>query len=251
MSFSPSSRARLTEHDVERFPGDTLFDRIGRAVCAAGVLPRRELYEAWEVARRVRRRFKGGRVIDIAGGHGLLAQMMLLLDRSSPNAIVVDRVLPPSHVAVHTALVGAWPHLAGTVTFIEADLGTVSLEPGDVVVSSHACGALTDAVLERASEVRARVAVLPCCHVVPRNGADAIRGVGTTGLSRVDAAHPRYHHEQEPVVAGGTIACMNRRRLTPSRPNSSPRLRSRQVSHVGLRTLGRSRHSASISASER
>lgn len=176
MSFSPSSRARLTGHDVERFAGDTLFDRIGRAVCAAGVLPRRELFEAWEVARRVRRRFKGGRIIDIAGGHGLLAQVLLLLDRSSRGAVVVDRVLPPSHVAVHGALVAAWPHLAGAVTFVEADLGTVSLESDDLVVSSHACGALTDAVLARAVAARARVAVLPCCHVVPRSGVDAIAG---------------------------------------------------------------------------
>jgi hypothetical protein len=32
------------------------------------------------------------------------------------------------------------------------------------VVSCHACGALTDLVLTRASAARARVAVLPCCH---------------------------------------------------------------------------------------
>ncbi len=34
----------------------------------------------------------------------------------------------------------------------------------DIVVSSHACGALTDRVLDRAATARARVAVLPCCH---------------------------------------------------------------------------------------
>lgn len=176
MSFSPSSRARLTNHDVGRFPADTLHDRIGRAMCAAGVLPRRELFEAWEVARRIRRRFKGGRVIDIAGGHGLLAHVLLLLDRSSQSAIVVDRVLPPSHLAVHAALVDAWPALTGAVAFVEADLGTVSLHTEDLVVSSHACGGLTDAVLQRASHARARVAVLPCCHVVSRSGVDAIAG---------------------------------------------------------------------------
>jgi hypothetical protein len=32
----------------------------------------------------------------------------------------------------------------------------------DVVVSSHACGALTDRVLERAAAASARGAVLPC-----------------------------------------------------------------------------------------
>ena len=59
-----SSKNRLTEKETILFPSDTLFDKIGRAVCHANCLPRKELYEAWEVARRVRRRFRGGRVVD-------------------------------------------------------------------------------------------------------------------------------------------------------------------------------------------
>ena len=55
MTFLPSSRARLTRYDRARFSGETLFDRLGRAVCEAGCLPRKELYEAWEVGKRVRR----------------------------------------------------------------------------------------------------------------------------------------------------------------------------------------------------
>src|SRR5918994_2016736 len=94
--FSPSSRARLTDRDLGRFPDDTLFHRVARAVCHVGCLPRKELYEAWEMARRVRRVFRGGRVIDLGAGHGLLAQVMLLLDDSSPTALVVDTSLPPS-----------------------------------------------------------------------------------------------------------------------------------------------------------
>src|ERR671912_2300779 len=93
-TFSHASTARLTSHDLGRFSGATLFDRIARAVCEAGCLPRKELYEAWEVARRTRRLFRGGRVLDVAGGHGLLAHVMLLLDDSSPNAIVLDKTLP-------------------------------------------------------------------------------------------------------------------------------------------------------------
>ena len=65
-------------------------------MCEAGCLPRKELYKAWEVARRARRLFRGGRVVDVAGGHGLLAAIMLLLDDSSPRAIVVDPVVPAS-----------------------------------------------------------------------------------------------------------------------------------------------------------
>ena len=75
-----SSKNRLTERMLPRFSGTTLFDNIARAVCRAGCLPRKELYENWEVARRVRRRFRGGRIVDLAGGHGLLAHLLLLLD---------------------------------------------------------------------------------------------------------------------------------------------------------------------------
>jgi hypothetical protein len=164
VTFLPSSRGRLTAYDLARFPGDTLFDRLGRAVCHAGCLPRKELYEAWEVARRVRRLFRGGRVIDLGAGHGLLAQIMLILDDSSPEALIVDKTLPPSSGKLYEALVQAWPRLSGRVHFAASVLDDVEILSSDVVVSSHACGAVTDRVLERAAEARARVAVLPCCH---------------------------------------------------------------------------------------
>ena len=162
--FAHGSKSRLTEKDLGRFAGDTLLDRVGRAVCLAGVVPRKELFEAWEVARRVRRRFRGGRVVDLAAGHGLLAHLMLLLDDSSPSAVAVDVALPPSAARVHAALVAAWPRLATRLTFASAAIDDVPLYEADVVVSSHACGALTDRILERAMSARARVAVLPCCH---------------------------------------------------------------------------------------
>lgn len=155
---------RLTTHNLALFPGEKLFDRIGRAVCEAGCLPRKELYEAWETARRVRRLFRGGRVVDLAGGHGLLAHIMLLLDDTSPYAVVVDPVVPPSAAKLHAVLVAAWPRLDHRVKFREAGIDDVALEPTDVVVSAHACGGLTDEVIDRATFVRARVAVLPCCH---------------------------------------------------------------------------------------
>jgi SAM-dependent methyltransferase len=159
-----SSRNRLTEKLLPRFSGDTLFDAIARAVCRAGCLPRKELYEAWEVARRVRRRFRGGRIVDLACGHGLLAQICLLLDDSSSLALAVDRQIPNSAATLATALNAAWPRLADRVRFVEADLAEVELHNDDLVVSAHACGGLTDLILGRAVAARARVAVLPCCH---------------------------------------------------------------------------------------
>lgn len=178
LAFSPSSRGRLTDRDLGRFPDKTLFHRVARAVCHAGCLPRKELYEAWEVARRVRRLFRGGRVVDLGGGHGLLAQIMLLLDDSSPGAIVVDKTLPASAATLHAALVDAWPRLSGRVTFVAAPMenARVAILDTDVVVSIHACGALTDVVLHRAAAARARVAVLPCCQDLDSCDAGALSG---------------------------------------------------------------------------
>ena len=116
------------------------------------------------MARRVRRIFRGGRVVDMGAGHGLLAQIMLLLDDSSPDALVVDTTLPASSAKVHEALVRAWPRLRERVAFVAGALDEVDLLETDVVVSSHACGELTDRILRRACAARARVSVLPCCH---------------------------------------------------------------------------------------
>jgi hypothetical protein len=174
--FSPSSKGRLTTRDLDRFPGATLFDRVARAVCQAGCLPRKELYEAWEVARRTRRLFRGGRVVDLAAGHGLLGQLMLILDDSSPEVLIVDPALPPSSTKLHETLQEAWPRLRGRVTVVAGGLDAVPIHPTDVVVSSHACGALTDAVLALAVASRARVSVLPCCHDSRSGKAGALRG---------------------------------------------------------------------------
>jgi hypothetical protein len=155
--FSLSSKSRLTDYDIDRFARGTLFDRLARAVCRAGCLPRKELYEAWEVARRIRRRLRGGRVVDVAGGHGLLAHALLLLDNTSASAVVAGPSIPPSARGLHAAIVADWPRLAGRIAFESRSIDTIELGAGDLVVSSHACGALTDRVIERAVETRARV----------------------------------------------------------------------------------------------
>jgi len=171
-----SSRNRLGEKQLFQFPGESLFDAIARAVCRAGCLPRKELFEAWEVARRVRRRFRGGRVVDLACGHGLLGQILLLLDDSSREVLAVDQRLPKSAAALAATLRDAWPRLGNRVSFLEADLRAVSLASEDLVVSAHACGGLTDLILARAVATGARVAVLPCCHDLKQGDLGGLEG---------------------------------------------------------------------------
>ncbi len=159
-----SSKSRLTPRQLSNFPGDTLFEKIARAVCRVGKLPGKELYEAWEVARRVRRKYRGSRVVDFAGGHGLLAHIMLLLDDSSTESVVVDLKIPQSAYRLSESITETWPRLKGRIHFVETPIQEFEIFPDDLVMSIHACGLLTDTVLSKAVSAGARVAVLPCCH---------------------------------------------------------------------------------------
>jgi hypothetical protein len=206
VSFSPASKNRLTGHDLDRFAGDSLFDRIARTVCLAECLPRKELYEAWETARRVRRVCRGGRVVDLGGGHGLLAQILLLLDDSSPDAVVVDTAIPASAAALNVMMTTAWPRLAGRIAFKTERLADVAIDGSDLVVSLHACGALTDTVIDRAIQARARVAVLPCCHdaAVSDTGGlegwmDAALAIDATRAARLSRAGYRVRTQVIPI----------------------------------------------------
>ncbi len=163
-NFSHASRNVLNRHTAARMQGDTLFARIGRAVCEAECLPRKELYEAWETAKRVRRQMRGGPVIELAAGHGLLAAILLILDDTSPTATCIDIKRPPSQKRVLAALEHHWPRLQGRVRFVETPMAETLVKPDNLLVSVHACGELTDQVLDLAIAARKRVAVLPCCH---------------------------------------------------------------------------------------
>ena len=206
MSFHPGNRSRLTLRDLPRFAGDSLFERIAREVCRLECVPRKELYEAWEVARRARRRFRGGRVIDLACGHALVAHILLLLDDSSPVALAVDAKLPPSAFRVAERLSAAWPRLVGRVSLLSARLETIEAQPGDLVVSCHACGRLTDDVLDKALAARARVVVLPCCQSVTDSDAgglsgwlDAALAVDVNRAAKLKAAGYDVHTQTIPV----------------------------------------------------
>jgi len=201
----PSSRARLKRQSAQHFPGETLFARVARVVCEAECLPRKELFESWEVARRVRRRFRGGRVVDLACGHGLVAWLMLLLDDTSPSALGTDARLPASAARLGEAMATSWPRLAGRVALAEGRVEDAALGPGDVVVSAHACGALTDVVLDLAARAGARVAVLPCCHDEATCDAGSLAGwldaplaIDVTRARRLASLGYEVHTQQIP-----------------------------------------------------
>ena len=175
-SLSRSSRNVLNRYTAELLTGDTLFDRIGRAVCEAECLPRKELFEAWEAAKRIRRRMRGGPIVELAAGHGLLSAILIILDDSSPIATCVDIKCPPSHQRVLAALENRWPRLRDRVRFVEGTIEDTVVPDAGLLVSVHACGVLTDQVLDLAVSARSRVAVLPCCHDLNRCDTGSLDG---------------------------------------------------------------------------
>lgn len=193
--LDPGSKNRLTRMQLEHFSGSTLFEHLARAVCEAEVLPRKELFEAWETARRVRRRFRGGPVVDLAAGHGLLAWILMVLDDSSPSALCVDVRKPSSADRLQQAMLRHWPRLAGRVSYVVAGVDALTPPAGALLACVHGCGPLTDTVLDRAIDARLRVAVLPCCQGGSRCDSGELTGwlaidlaVDVTRVARLRAA---------------------------------------------------------------
>jgi len=114
--------------------------------------------------------------MDLACGHGLLAHIMLILDDSSKTAVAVDNKIPLNAEKLSNALIASWPRLKNRIIYKQVPVQEITIHPDDIVMSAHACGALTDLIIDRAVEQRARVAVLPCCHNLKESSTDGLEG---------------------------------------------------------------------------
>lgn len=171
-----AERHRLAPYHRDRFPSQSLHDVVARLVCDAACLVEKEWHESWAVARKVLRRHRGGPVVDLAGGHGLAAFLILLQDRDTPEARVVDTRVPDSVGRLREVLAVRWPGLVARWRFLPGDLAGASIPTDARLLGIHACGGLTDVILERAVAHAVRVAVLPCCHSRSRQDAGGLDG---------------------------------------------------------------------------
>lgn len=154
----------MTRCALRFYEGNNLLARLGRAVCEAETLSRKEFFETWEVARRIRRRLGGQPVVEMAAGHGFLSMLLMILDDKIPTATCVDPRQTLSHERLLASLTRTWPRLEGRIHYRRQRIEKVALPTGAIVVSVHGCGTITDRVLDCALEARSPVAVLPCCH---------------------------------------------------------------------------------------
>ncbi len=114
--------------------------------------------------------------MDLACGHGLLAHILLILDDSSATAIAVDNKIPLNAARISETLIASWPRLTNRITYEEMNIKEITILPDDMVVSAHACGSLTDLIIDKATEQHARIAVLPCCHDLNESSTGGLEG---------------------------------------------------------------------------
>ena len=150
------SRSKLTPHDAADYHGKSLFCEFARVLCSLdGVVPRKELHEAWEAALLIHAAFPAARrVADLASGNGLLSWALLVLGGPAQgrSVLCVDKVQPPSFVTIANAMISRWPWMRARHRYVEASLLDARLQPqADVLlVCLHGCGTLSDQVLHTA-----------------------------------------------------------------------------------------------------
>ncbi len=164
------STHRLGDVAREVFTGDRRQDRFVRALADRRVLNTKEVLESFAFHHRVRRRVRQPEVVDLCCGHGLTGALFALLEPTVERVVLVDHRRPQSVSAVLDALAEVDAAAAAKVCVAEVPLeGAAPHVPaGAGVIGVHACGLLTDGVLDLALAAGGPVAVMPCCYPKPR-----------------------------------------------------------------------------------
>ena len=152
--------------------GDDLKARFARALASRRAVDRKEFFETWEFFARTRGSLRGSALVDVAGGHGLLAALFAIFEsKRFPTVLVADTRRPKSFESVLAATAEVAPWAVDSIEYVageQADIigeGAALLPRGCAVACVHGCGALTDAVLEAALAAQATsLAVMPCCY---------------------------------------------------------------------------------------
>lgn len=219
------SKSRVSRSTKRLFPGDSLPERLARALCDAEAVTLKELVESFEVFERVRKTLRGGLVTDLMCGHGLVGTLFAVFERSP--VLLTDARRPQNHAAVREAIKSAAPWALDLLTFEEKPLEDAR---GDAFLAIHACGQRTDLCLDLAIARRVPIAAMPCCYGPPREVSPALEQALGVPLA-TDVART-YRLEQAGFGVKWTaipsqITPMNRVLLAAPGREAPPRARAR------------------------
>ena len=201
MRMPPVVASRLRATDVRHFAGDSTFHQVARAVCTAdAAIARKELPECWAMATRIHDEFWRSasepprRVVDVAAGHGLLGWFILALciqvRTPLPVVYAVDERMPASAGKLRDAFGEAFPRLRAQHRYVVGDARDVVAAGDTPVCGLHACGGLSDIVIDVALEGSSALALVPCCHSTKQLHDEA--AAAKVGLDEaIDAARAR------------------------------------------------------------
>ena len=148
------------------FQGDSLQSKLLKEIAYAHLLPVKEVLETFEYFSRIRRKVKSEVMCDLCCGHGLLGILFAIFERKVNKVYLVDRNEPPSRKKLIAACSKVAPWIESKLINVEDKITTESdwLEKGMSVISTHACGVLTDLCIDIGLAVDGKVAVMPCCY---------------------------------------------------------------------------------------
>ena len=142
----------------------------------------------------LRKRYKT--IVDVCGGHGLLAMLFLIL-RKATHAVVLDLNFPESsNSLLNTFTATGLLPCPDAIKFIRGNLVETlptyleneSCKEETAVFAIHACNFLTDVVIDQCINQGVSFACMPCCHADRNNGQtqQAAKSVGLKVGEAVD-----------------------------------------------------------------
>eukprot|EP00960_Hanusia_phi_P041179 754874-Hanusia_phi.AAC.1 len=161
------SKHKLDLTDLKDYSGPSLFHLFARLVCELdGVVPRKEVHESWESASIIHAAFpRSAQIVDLAGGNTLLSWALLILDDTgSRRVLCVDKFKSSAACRITDKFLEHWPNLGSRFRHVEGDLADLRPRRETLLVAVHACGALTDTIIELGAKVKAQMVLVPCCH---------------------------------------------------------------------------------------
>jgi hypothetical protein len=161
------SRKSITRARAERhFNSDRMGDKLVRALALDEAIPLKEILESCEFFYRVRKEIRTETIADLCCGHGLLGILFAVFERRTKQVILIDKLEPPSHRKILKRIAEIAPWITDKVEYREGTIDSIQETPhkNTSIVSSHACGLLTDQCLDAAIGIGGNVAVMPCCY---------------------------------------------------------------------------------------